>query len=175
MMSEKTNYSIRLAVAADIPLIAPIEAAAASIFPESVLPIPQRQETIPADLLQQARVENRLWVAQQDNQPVGFILADRVGEWGWIQEVCVHPDAGRRGIGKQLIRQVIEWSRQQQCQYIGLTTFRDVAWNGPFYQRIGFTAFDSLPIPEFLQQALDGEREWSRFCRMAMYYPLNPL
>ncbi|WP_179038104.1 GNAT family N-acetyltransferase [Limnobaculum xujianqingii] len=174
MTGEIANYSIGLAAVADIPFIASIEAAAATMFPESVLPAAQRQETTPIGLLQQAQAEKRLWVAQQDGQPVGFLLADRVGEWGWVQEVSVHPDAGGRGIGKQLIMQVLEWSCQQQCQYVGLTTFRDVAWNGPFYQRLGFMAFDRLPTPEFLQQALAGEREWSRFCRVAMYYPLKP-
>jgi hypothetical protein len=28
-----------------------------------------------------------------------------------------------------------------------LTTFRDVAWNGPFYERLGFVAVDTADSP----------------------------
>ncbi|AKJ40748.1 GCN5 family N-acetyltransferase [Pragia fontium] len=162
---------IRLASIIDLPILADIERAAAELFPDDVLPAEQRQHTLPQAVLQQAQREKRLWVAQDTSGlVVGFVLADSVGDWGWIQEISVHPQAGRQGIGRRLMATAIEWSRQRGCCYVGLTTFEGMAWNAPFYRRLGFRDFVSQPMPAFLRQALADERQWSRSPRVALCY-----
>jgi predicted N-acetyltransferase YhbS len=44
----------------------------------------------------------------------------------------------RRGVGTQLVEHVCDWARTQGYPAVTLCTFRDVAWNGPFYSRLGF-------------------------------------
>lgn len=173
MMVEYGHYPIRLSQVDDLFAIAGIERAAASLFSYDILPEEEQQQTLPMSTLEQAQAQKRLWVAvSAHDEPMGFILMDAVGDWGWVKEVGVHPEFGRRGIGRRLIETAIVWSRMQGSRYVGLTTFRDVVWNGPFYRRIGFNEFEQRAMPTFLQGALEQEQTWSRVPRIAMYMEL---
>jgi len=55
-----------------------------------------------------------------------------------LEEIDVHPDHGRRGIGTALMRAVCAWTLRSGYPEITLTTFRAVPWNMPFYSRLGF-------------------------------------
>jgi len=46
---------------------------------------------------------------------------------------------GRRGIGGALVDRVCSWAAELGFEAITLTTFRDVPFNGPYYERHGFT------------------------------------
>ena len=48
------------------------------------------------------------------------------------------PEHGRRGIGTALVQAACEEARWAGHRSLTLCTFRDVAWNGPFYRRLGF-------------------------------------
>ena len=50
----------------------------------------------------------------------------------------MHPRAGRRGIGRQLVEQVMASSCARRLQGVNLTTFSDFSWNAPFYRSLGF-------------------------------------
>jgi CubicO group peptidase (beta-lactamase class C family) len=52
------------------------------------------------------------------------------------------PAHGRRGLGSRLLAQVCAWTQAQGLQAVTLSTFRDLAWNGPFYRRRGFRDLD---------------------------------
>lgn len=124
MVVEKGHYPIRLSQIDDLSTIASIERAAASLFSFDILPEEEQQETLPMSMLELAQSEKRLWVAADaQDEPMGFILMDAVGDWGWVKEVGVHPSFGRRGIGRRLIDTAIVWSRHQGSSYVGLTTF----------------------------------------------------
>jgi ribosomal protein S18 acetylase RimI-like enzyme len=60
-----------------------------------------------------------------------------------LEEIDVHPDHGRRGLGTQLVSAVCEWAAKQGYGSVTLTTFRDVPWNMPFYARLGFQVIRS--------------------------------
>jgi hypothetical protein len=52
---------------------------------------------------------------------------------------------------------------------ITLTTFRDVAWNGPYYERCGFRTLDPDEVTPGLavlreHEAKEGLDEWPRVC-----------
>jgi GNAT superfamily N-acetyltransferase len=66
-----------------------------------------------------------------------IIASIRCGN-GYIEELDVLPDHGRRGLGAQLIEQVCLWALEHGCEAVDLSTFRDVQWNGPFYRKNGF-------------------------------------
>jgi len=56
-------------------------------------------------------------------------------------EICALYLAGRstgRGIGTALVQAACEEARWAGHRSLTLCTFRDVAWNGPFYRRLGF-------------------------------------
>jgi GNAT superfamily N-acetyltransferase len=81
----------------------------------------------------------RLWVtADEHDQPVGFVAVEQVDEHPHIQELDIHPDHGRRGLGAAMIEAVCEWARANGQTAITLTTERDVPWNAPYYARLGF-------------------------------------
>src|SRR4051812_22327341 len=104
-----TTYTITAARPEDLAWLPAIELAAARLLeghaPESVL-----IETTSLEALNTARREGHLWVALSDDVPVGFaqvavIERDAVH----LEEVDVHPDHGRRGLGAALVLRVCEW------------------------------------------------------------------
>jgi GNAT superfamily N-acetyltransferase len=76
--------------------------------------------------------------------PVGLCRIDAVGAGGTggtgahLEQLSVHPDHGRRGLGRALLRAAIEWARAAGYRELTLATYRDVPWNGPFYASEGF-------------------------------------
>ena len=76
---------------------------------------------------------------------VGFACVEVVDGDAHLWQLAVHPNAGRQGRGTALVRSVCEWAGSQGLPGVTLTTFRDVAWNGPFYARLGFEVMDVLP------------------------------
>lgn len=151
---DSVSYEIRLANAADVPFLADIERAAAQQF----LPYLDWLE-ISGDLLEgltnmgfllKAQMDRRLWVATLIDSAktsaktslirpvVGFIVVKHLLESCFIVELDVHPDYGRLGIGSALVNACCEGAQQRGFDQVLLTTFRQVPWNIPFYQQLGF-------------------------------------
>jgi GNAT superfamily N-acetyltransferase len=87
------------------------------------------------------QAEGRGWVLVDDaDVPIGFVLVDLVDGAAHIEQVSIHPDHARRGLGRLLIDHVAGWARERGLSGLSLTTFIDVAWNGPYYERLGFVA-----------------------------------
>ena len=59
-----------------------------------------------------------------------------------LEQLAVDPAHGRRGIGSALLEEVCSRARAAGHDAVTLTTFRDLAWNGPWYGQRGF---DVLP------------------------------
>ena len=57
-----------------------------------------------------------------------------------------------------------------------LTTFRDVAWNGPYYARLGFTVVPAEALTPGLRElrAAETARGLDRWPRVVMSRPLDP-
>jgi ribosomal protein S18 acetylase RimI-like enzyme len=108
----------------------------------------------------------RAWVAVgDDDQPLGFLVTDVVDDCLYIAEVDVHPRHARRGIGRQLIEHATTGGHSALI----LTTFRDVPWNAPYYQRLGFVILADDKVPPGLRaireyQATIGLDRWPRVC-----------
>jgi GNAT superfamily N-acetyltransferase len=94
--------------------------------------------------LAHAQEEGRLWVAaDSEDRPVGFAVASVVGDNAHLDELDVHPDHGRRGLGRALVQAVLRWGRHKGLPAITLTTLRNVPWNAPFYEQLGFRALEA--------------------------------
>ncbi|MGD0983999.1 MAG: GNAT family N-acetyltransferase [Acidimicrobiales bacterium] len=76
--------------------------------------------------------------------PVGFVTVEVVDGAAHIWQLSVTPSMQGRGLGRALVALVSDWARAQGYTAVTLTTFRDVPWNGPFYERLGFSEQDRL-------------------------------
>ena len=151
------GYEIALARPGDLPRIAPIELAAARLLtghaPEGVL-----EEVTPEEVLQAAQREGRLCVALSDDAPVGFALVELLEpDAAHLEEIDVHPEHGRRGLGTLLVRWVCRWADSRGLTAVTLTTFRDVPWNMPFYARLGFEEVAAGELTPALHEVLEDE------------------
>lgn len=59
-----------------------------------------------------------------------------------LQQLAVDPASGRRGLGTALVRACCEEARRHGFDQLTLTTFRDVAFNAPWYSRLGFVVVE---------------------------------
>ena len=151
------KYTIAAARPEDLRWLAAIELAAARLLagyaPESIL-----NETTSLDVLKQAQREGHLWVALADDVPVGFAHVELIERDAvHLEEIDVHPDHGRHGLGAKLVLQVCEWASDHGYRSVTLTTFRDVPWNRPFYARLGFDVVPPDQLSIALRAVIDDE------------------
>ncbi|HEY4929641.1 MAG TPA: GNAT family N-acetyltransferase [Acidimicrobiales bacterium] len=76
---------------------------------------------------------------------VGFVSVLLIDDEAHIDQLSVVPERGGHGIGRDLLDEAIRWARRQALSGVTLATFRDVPWNAPFYQRVGFEVVTDLP------------------------------
>jgi GNAT superfamily N-acetyltransferase len=130
------------------------------------------------DELARYATAGRSWVATHTGDiPVGYVVVDVVDGNAHIEQVSVAPSHARRGIGAALIDQVEAWGRAQGAPATTLTTFGDVAWNGPYYARLGYREMSAARIGAGLAATMDHEAsmpgiEAARRC--AMVKPNDP-
>ena len=109
-------YTIELATKSHVRAIPGIEQAAATLFSEHDLPPELRYLITDKETLDEAQRQDRLWVALDDKRnPVGFALTRIVGSFAHLEELDVHPDHGRQGIGSRLLCAVTEWGRVRRA------------------------------------------------------------
>jgi GNAT superfamily N-acetyltransferase len=70
--------------------------------------------------------------------PVGLARIDALRGGAHLEQLSVHPDHARRGIGRSLLRAACAWAHDAGYRELTLATYRDVPWNGPFYASEGF-------------------------------------
>jgi GNAT superfamily N-acetyltransferase len=115
-----------------------IELAGVTLFSETDLPQHIRHRVTAIEDLREALEDGRLWTACEADHVVGFALADVVDGQAYLTEVDVLPDYGRQGIGSRLVETVVNWARDGGFSSLSLLTFRHLAWNAPFYEKLGF-------------------------------------
>jgi len=89
----------------------------------------------------------RGWVVVDGtDEPVAYVIVDIVDGAAHIEQISVRPDHQGLGIGGALIDQVGQWAHETGCSALTLTTFVDVAWNGPLYAHLGFVVIPEAEI-----------------------------
>lgn len=152
-------FDIRSTHLRDIPELPVIERSAGQAF----LAIPElawvANDAVLSEIQhQQLLRDGHCWVAVDENdQPCAFIAARQQGDSLHIEELSVHADYQRRGIGRALMQRVIDFAQQGGLVLLTLTTFRDIAWNEPFYARLGFRTLKDSSMPGVLRTILDVE------------------
>jgi len=153
-----TGRVIRPAATADLGRIQEIETAAGGLFralgmdPVADDPPPTIEE------LNAFLRRGTAWVATGPaGEPIAYILMKVRGRWAHIEQVTVHPRHAHQGIGADLINHAEEWARRLGLGGLSLTTFRDVPWNGPYYERLGFRYVPDSEWPAELRGVVEGE------------------
>ncbi len=166
---------IRPAVADDLPVLRDIERAAGEAFRAIGMPEIADDEPPPSDALAAYAEAGRAWVAVDDGPPVAYLIADVVDGNLHIEQVSVHPDAGRRGIGRGLIEHAAGYARRHGLAGLTLTTFADVPWNAPYYERCGFRVMDDAEVTVGLRAVLRHEADHglNRWPRVLMRRPAS--
>jgi L-amino acid N-acyltransferase len=99
---------------------------------------------IGADALRAALAAGAAWVAT-DGDParvVGFLVVETVDGAAHVEEVAVAPEFGGRGHASALLDAAARWAVERGLDALTLTTFRDVPFNRPFYERRGFRVLE---------------------------------
>lgn len=129
---------IRRAIPSDIPILKTVEESAAKAFMGSDVGY-VADRTVKPELLQTLAQRGTLWVAADDkNVPVGFAACYPLDGFFYLHEISVAREAQGHGIGRRLMHVIEDYAFEQNYPYIGLVTFRDVRWNGPFYKSLGY-------------------------------------
>lgn len=82
---------------------------------------------------------NEVIVAECEGACVGFVMFALLRASIYVEALdVVSTHAGRR-IGAALLDQVDARAREKGAARVELSTFRDVPWNAPYYQRLGFS------------------------------------
>lgn len=167
---------IRRATEHELPALQDIERAAGQPFAD--IGMSSVADDVPPTIpeLRSYLDAGRCWVwVDEKNCPVGYLVAMDVADALHIEQVSVHPRVARRGVGRALIEHVASGARDRGCSALTLTTFRDVPWNAPYYERLGFDALDDSRLTPELGTILADERargigQWPR---IAMVRKLN--
>jgi GNAT superfamily N-acetyltransferase len=89
--------------------------------------------------LEMHRANGLAWVAvDSQDRPIAYLLGSIVDGSAHVDQVSVAPAHTRRGLGAALIEHLAAIARAEGRPALTLTAFRDVPWNAPYYQRLGF-------------------------------------
>ena len=135
--------------------LAALEEASAALFTAAGLELPP--DILTVDELKASEIV--LVAPGPGGEPVGFAMVDLLDGGAHLTQLSVHPDHGRRGIGRGLLAAVIGRARRSGLPVVTLTTFRDVPWNGPFYQRYGFVEVPDAELTPGVKAHRDHEIE----------------
>lgn len=156
---------IRPARESDVPAMRDIERAAGAPFADIGMTLVAEDEPLPAETLLEFVTAGRAWVYGE--HPVAYLVADVVDGCAHLEQVSVHPSHARQGIGAALLGELVAWARREGLPAITLTTYTEVPWNGPYYERHGFHYLSE--ITPGLQAIRDAEQahgldRWPRAC-----------
>ncbi|MEU8076989.1 GNAT family N-acetyltransferase [Catellatospora citrea] len=124
-------HQVRPVRTAELPALVAVELAADRVFDAiGVGPLPP-----PGSVEELAAAACVLVVG---DPPVGFARLGRVDGQAHLEQLSVHPDHSGRGVGTALLDAACDWAARSGHREVTLTTFADIAWNGPFYAGRGF-------------------------------------
>jgi ribosomal protein S18 acetylase RimI-like enzyme len=150
---------LRGALAGDIAALQHLEVEAGRKFADVGLDDVASDGPPSVDALMAHVTSGTAWVAEVWADIVGYAVASVVDGEAHLDQVSVSPRLRGRGVGRSLIDEVIRWASARSFDSITLTTFADVAWNAPYYERLGFRVVAPHEIGPQLA-ALRGGEAW---------------
>lgn len=131
-------FEIRPATPDEVEVLRDIEVDAGDRFREvGLAAIAEDDPPSAAELLEQIE-RGRLWAAADGDTIAGYVMVSIVDGAGHVDQVSVRTSAAGRGVGRALMGRAHEWARRSGLTTMTLTTFVEVPFNGPYYQRLGY-------------------------------------
>ena len=92
-----------------------------------------------------------LYVAENEEQVVGTVMAGYDGHRGWIYYLAVLPDYQGQGIGKKLYDMAHQWLKDQGAPKVHILIRDDNMTAVSFYERLGFEKSTSLLMGKVIE------------------------
>jgi ribosomal protein S18 acetylase RimI-like enzyme len=151
-----TASRIRSAGLSDLAALALLEVEAGQLF--RTIDMPEVADHVPdQEALRRNQGQGLVWVAEQQGSIAGYIVAALLDGNAHIEQVSVAPAHARQGVGRRLIAHVEDWGARDDRPATTLTTFRDVPWNGPYYEALGYRELSIAEIGMELAAAMSHE------------------
>jgi GNAT superfamily N-acetyltransferase len=105
-----------------------------------------------------------------DDEPFPLeVLGDLVDGNLHVEQVSVHPASARRGVGRALLDHLAATAAAEGRPALTLTTFAEVPWNAPYYERCGFRRLEGAALTPGLREirareTAHGLGRWPRVC-----------
>jgi GNAT superfamily N-acetyltransferase len=118
----------------------------------------------------------RAWVAiDAADKPIAYVLVELLDGAAHVEQISVDPRHARKRVGKKLLDTVARWAYESGLDVLTLTTFTDVPWNAPYYERLGWSVIESSDLTAGLAKRREEEaaRGLDRWPRAAMQFVLN--
>jgi ribosomal protein S18 acetylase RimI-like enzyme len=117
----------------------------------------------------------RVWLAEQDGQPRGFIclMPQEDPAWGgYIDNLHVHPAAQGSGLGRRLMAQAARWWQEEgRSEPLHLCVFVDNARARAFYERIGGSLAETFDEEFYGQPVTTCRYQWRDVAALAAASP----
>lgn len=154
------GYTITAGKVDDIPALIAVDKAASALFGSTGLLQPEAlSDHVPAEVFEREIPAGNVFVARnQHGWAVGFGLVRKRGSGLYLDQVSVHPDHGQKGIGRALVIRVLSEAENRKFPHVSLSTFRDVAWNGPFYASLGFKEIPQDKLERYMVEIEDAQK-----------------
>ncbi|MEV4259742.1 GNAT family N-acetyltransferase [Spirillospora sp. NPDC049652] len=127
------QYEIRPAAPADLDLLPPIENSADRMFGAVGIEFP------PGPTVVEQMVGRDAEILVAGDPPAGYAVLSPLDGATHLDQISVHADLAGQGIGTRLLLAVRAHVAAAGSPGLSLLTFRDIAWNAPWYARHGFT------------------------------------
>jgi GNAT superfamily N-acetyltransferase len=99
-----------------------------------------------------AREPGRLWLAERAGEVVGTVgLTDEGDGVGQLRWFLVTADARRTGVGRELLRTLLEHARERRMTHIRLWTVHMLDAAARLYVDLGFCCTERIPTRKFGQ------------------------
>lgn len=161
----QASFQVRPCRTGELAQLPIVETAADAVFPPGRVP---PNDTTPFNELQQAFDCNHLLVSTYHQRIVGFIAGLPQGKSVHLRSLAVHPSSARQGIGTALLRALLHDAEQRGYSEVTLTTFSDLVFNAPFYERLGFRRLAAHELDPRLSAVLEAEQAAGMTQRVAM-------
>jgi ribosomal protein S18 acetylase RimI-like enzyme len=135
------NYNIRHATEKDLSALCDIEHESDKIFSIYHIPAITLSPKNPVSYWFPYLGHATLRIAISDTKILGFYLVTEIDGQAYLKQISVRPDHHQKGIGKALLQDAFLQAQQRGYIAMTLTTYRDIPFNAPLYQKYGFIAF----------------------------------
>jgi GNAT superfamily N-acetyltransferase len=99
-------------------------------------------DNIPFEVYVPLQTDGLVLVAEDAGELIGFAASQVCEDALHLWELDVLQGRQGQGVGRALIAATIALALRRACPAVTLTTFSEIAWNAPFYARLGFEMLD---------------------------------